>query len=127
MPHAADEKARKDIAANRGSLIRLMHGEEPQLLAELRAVLPQIPADRTTIELYVPPPGHEEESPITHTWLLGPTGELLIESVEGEVQLTWFGERHEPAGYLDRISSGPILAIISKTILRYRAAGHRIQ
>lgn len=127
MPYAHEEQARKDMAANRGGLIRLMHGEDPQLLADLRSVLPQIPADWSGLEIYVPSRGKEEDSPITHTWLLGPTGELLIESVDGEATLTWFRERHEPAGHIDRIASGPILAIISKTILRYRAGGHRIQ
>lgn len=125
MPYAHEEATRKEIAANRGGLFRIIHGEDPQLVTELRSILPQIPADWRGVEIYAPPTGKAEESPITHTWILGQTGELFIESVEGAVTLTWFRELHEPTGDIG-LASGRVLDVISRTILRYRAGGHLV-
>ena len=126
MPWAHEEATRKEVAANRGGLFRIIHGEDPQLVTELRSILPRIPADWRGVEIYAPPTGKAEESPITHTWLLGTTGELLIESVEGDVTLTWFREAHAPAGAIGVIASGRVLEVILKTILRYRAGGRLV-
>ena len=132
MPYAHEETWRKAHAANRGGLYRVIHGEDPQFMTELRALLPNIPSVWQRIEIYAPSREKEQDTPLRQVWVLGETGELLIDSmidpVDGlVVRAHWFREHYEPDGKLDTTLSSRLLDVVNQTIMRYRASGHRVQ
>jgi hypothetical protein len=128
MPYAHDESTRKDIADNRGGLFRLFTTTDPQVLADVRSALPDLPTTWNSVEFYGPPKDREAGTMIRQLWVLGDNGEVLIEltidDVDGaQAMLTWFREQHEPNGIADAVLGRRLFDIFSATVLRYRASG----